>query len=106
MKTKLKMTSYNMKKEKVESLEQARAQIDVIDSALVELIAARKYYVDQTTRFKKSETDMQTPERQAQILERLRSQATTLGLDAQLIEQLYQTMFQHFIQRELKQFRP
>ena len=89
------MTSYNMKKEKVESLEQARAQIDVIDSALVELIAARQYYVDQTTRFKKSETDMQTPERQTQILERLRSQATTLGLDAQLIEQ-----------RELKQFRP
>ena len=95
-----------MKKEKVESLEQARAQIDVIDSALVELIAARQYYVDQTTRFKKSETDMQTPERQAQILERLRNQATSLGLDAQLIEQLYQTMFQHFIQRELKQIRP
>ena len=42
-----------MEKIKAESLEHARQQIDAIDTALVELIAARQFYVDQTTRFKK-----------------------------------------------------
>ena len=56
-----------MKKEKIESLPQARAQIDAIDGALIELIAARQFYVDQTTRFKKTETDLQSPERMEQV---------------------------------------
>ncbi|MGL6081682.1 MAG: chorismate mutase, partial [Gammaproteobacteria bacterium] len=43
-----------MEKIKAESLEHARQQIDAIDTALVELIAARQFYVDQTTRFKKT----------------------------------------------------
>jgi len=52
-----------MNKVKAESLQHAREQIDAIDTALVELIAARQFYVDQTTRFKKTETDLQSPER-------------------------------------------
>ena len=95
-----------MNKVKAESLEQARQQIDVIDTALVELIAARQYYVDQTTRFKKTETDLQSPERMEQVIERVKQLATAQGLDAEFTESLYREMFQYFIQRELKEFRP
>ena len=95
-----------MNKVKAESLEQARQQIDVIDTALVELIAARQYYVDQTTRFKKTETDLQSPERMEQVIERVKQLATAQGLDAEFTEGLYREMFQYFIQRELKEFRP
>ena len=61
-----------MEKIKAESLEHARQQIDAIDTALVELIAARQFYVDQTTRFKKTETDLQSPERMEQIVENVK----------------------------------
>ena len=63
-----------MEKIKAESLEHARQQIDAIDTALVELIAARQFYVDQTTRFKKTETDLQSPERMEQIVEHVRAE--------------------------------
>ena len=70
-----------MEKIKAESLEHARQQIDAIDTALVELIAARQFYVDQTTRFKKTETDLQSPERMEQIVENVRALAQKQGLD-------------------------
>ncbi len=95
-----------MKKFKVESLQQARQQIDAIDIELVELIAARQFYVDQTIRFKKPETDLQSPERMSQIISNVRQHAKQQGLDADLIERFYRDMFAHFVQREMKEFRP
>lgn len=95
-----------MEKIKAESLQHARQQIDAIDTALVELIAARQFYVDQTTRFKKSETDLQSPERMEQIVEHVKDLAQQQGVDQAFIEHLYREMFQYFIQRELKEFRP
>ena len=95
-----------MKKVKAESLQHARQQIDAIDTALIELIATRQFYVDQTVRFKKPETDLQSPERMSQVLQNVRQQASSQGLDADLVERLYREMFQHFVQRELKEFRP
>ena len=95
-----------MNKVKAESLQHAREQIDAIDTALVELIAARQFYVDQTTRFKKTETDLQSPERMEQVVENVKAQAQKQGIDPVYIEHLYREMIQHFIQRELKEFRP
>ena len=95
-----------MKKERVENLTQARQQIDVIDRALVELIAARQFLVDETTRFKKTETDLQAPERMEQVVTQVKALAQQHGVDAEFIEHLYREMFKHFIQRELKEFRP
>ena len=95
-----------MNRIKAESLQQARQQIDAIDTALVELIAARQYYVDQTTRFKKTETDLQSPDRMEQVVDQVRALAQKQGVDQDFIEHLYREMFQHFIQRELKEFRP
>jgi isochorismate pyruvate lyase len=95
-----------MEKIKAESLHHAREQIDAIDKALVELIAARQFYVDQTTRFKKTETDLQSPERMEQIVENVKILAQRQGVDQAFIEHLYREMFKYFIQRELKEFRP
>lgn len=103
---KLEVKQNIMNKVKAESLEQARQQIDVIDAALVELIAARQYYVDQTTRFKKTETDLQSPERMEQVIENVKVLAQQEGVDPAFVEHLYREIFAHFIQRELKEFRP
>ncbi len=95
-----------MNKEKCESLEQAREKIDAIDTALIEMIATRQFYVDQAVRFKKSIQDVQSPERVEQIIQKVRAQALELGIDPDLVEQLYRAMIQQFIQRELKEIRP
>lgn len=95
-----------MNKEKCESLEQAREKIDAIDTALIEMIATRQFYVDQAVRFKKSIQDVQSPERVEQIIQKVRAQAVELGIDPDLVEQLYRAMIQQFIKRELKEIRP
>ena len=95
-----------MKKEKCESLEQAREKIDVLDTALIEIIATRQFYVDQAVRFKNSVQDVQSPERVEQVSNKVRTQAIALGTDPDLVEHLYREMIQRFIQRELKEIRP
>ena len=95
-----------MKKEKCESLEQAREKIDVLDTALIEIIATRQFYVDQAVRFKNSVQDVQSPERVEQVINKVRTQAIALGTDPDLVEHLYREMIPRFIQRELKEIRP
>ena len=95
-----------MKKEKCESLEQAREKIDVIDTALIEMIATRQFYVDQAVRFKRTVQDVQSPERVEQVISKVRAQEVELGTHPDLVEHLYREMIQRFIQRELKEIRP
>ncbi|MBJ9951901.1 MULTISPECIES: chorismate mutase [unclassified Acinetobacter] len=95
-----------IKKEKCESLEQVRDRIDHLDQELIELIAARQYYVDQAVRFKRTAEDVQSPERVQQVINKVRQKAMDVGTNPDLIEMLYREMIQHFIQRELKEIRP
>ncbi|TCM65077.1 isochorismate pyruvate lyase [Acinetobacter calcoaceticus] len=101
---KIQMSS--IPREKCESLEHVREHIDSIDQQLVDLIAARQFYVDQAARFKLTVQAVQSPERVAKVLAKVRAQAVTLGVDPDLIEGMYSTMIQHFIRRELKEIRP
>ena len=94
-----------MKREKVESLEDARNQIDAIDDALIELIATRQFYVDQVIRFKRKSEDVKSP-RIEEVIEKVCAQASEQGVDPDLIENIYREMIQHFIRRELKEIRP
>ena len=95
-----------MKKEKVETLEQARTAIDQIDQKMIELIALRQFYVDQAARFKHTIQDVQAPERKQAVLKNVRALAQQQGVDPDLVEQLFEEMIQHFIRRELKEIRP
>lgn len=94
-----------MKREKVESLEDARNRVDAIDDALIELIATRQFYVDQVIRFKRKSEDVKSP-RIEEVIEKVCAQASEQGLDPDLIENIYREMIQHFIRRELKEIRP
>ena len=61
-----------MNKDKCENLDQARAKIDLIDQALIEMIATRQFYVDQAVRFKRTAEDVQSPERVQQVINKVR----------------------------------
>ena len=95
-----------MNKEKPQTLEQARAQIDAIDTALVELLAKRQFYVDHALKFKRSGDELQSPERTEQVLNKVRAEAQSYALDPVLVERIYQQITEHIIQRELKEIRP
>ncbi len=95
-----------LSREKCESLEQVRTHIDLIDQHLIELIATRQFYVDQAVPFKRTEQAVQAPERVEAVLAKVREQAQAQGVDPALIEALYKSMIDHFIQRELKEIRP
>ena len=95
-----------MNKEKCENLEQARAKIDLIDQALIEMIATRQFYIDQAVRFTRTAEEVQSPERVQQVINKAREQAIQLHTDPDLVEKIYREMIQHFIQRELKEIRP
>ena len=95
-----------MNKEKCENLEQARAKIDLIDQALIEMIATRQFYIDQAVRFKRTAEEVQSPERVQQVINKAREQAIQLHTDPDLVEKIYREMIQHFSQRELKEIRP
>lgn len=96
----------NDEKEKCESLEQVREQIDHLDQQLIDLIATRQFYVDQAVRFKRTTEDAQSPERVQQVIDKVRQKAFEVGTDPDLVETIYRAMIQHFIQRELKEIRP
>lgn len=95
-----------MNKEKPETLEQARAKIDAIDTALVELLASRQFYVDQALKFKRTGYEVQSPERIEQVISKVRAEAEAHALDPDLVERIYQEVTEHIIRRELKEIRP
>lgn len=88
--------------QKCNSLAEVRQQIDQIDRALIELIAARQAYVDQAVVFKSSRAEAPAPQRVEQVIEQVRQHAVTYAADADLVEKLYRQMIQHFIERELQ----
>ena len=95
-----------MNNEKVKSLQQAREKIDQIDVALIELIASRQFYVDQALLHKQTVDDVQSPQRVKEVIEKVRALAVQHAVDPDMVERLYHDMIHHFIQRELKEFRP
>lgn len=94
-----------MEREKVETLEQARHKIDEIDTALIDLIATRQFYIDQVIRFRRLKQDAASP-RVEEVIAGVRAQAELKDLDPDLIEHLYTEMIQYFLRRELKEIRP
>lgn len=94
-----------MKKEKVETLEQARAKIDELDTILIDLIATRQFYADQVIRFRRIKQDAASP-RVDEVIAHVRQQAEAKGLDPEIIEKIYREMIQYSLHRELKEIRP
>lgn len=83
------------------SLDEVRAHIDELDRHIVGLLAQRGAYVQQAARFKRSTTEVQAPQRVAQVIAKVTALATELGADPQVTEQVYRAMIAAFIEAEL-----
>ncbi len=77
-------------------LKRLRAQVDIIDAGIVRLLAERTAWVRQIGREKGVQLSRQ-PDREKQVLARLRELAEQQGVDPQLVEDLYALLFEHYV---------
>jgi chorismate mutase len=86
------------------SLHAAREKIDTIDRRLVDLLAQRQAVVDNISALKDaSGRAVRDPEREAELLDRLRSHAERAGLSPDLVESIYAAVLAHSRARQRAQ---
>ncbi|WP_067821238.1 chorismate mutase [Nocardia inohanensis] len=82
------------------SLEEVRGEIDAIDARIVELLGARQQLVFRAATFKRDPDEVRAPDRRARMMVRLRELALQHGVEPELIERVYTTMIDGFIEIE------
>jgi len=90
---------------KCSTLDEARAEIDVVDSEIVALIAKRNDYIKQIAHFKTSVEEVKAEERIADIISNVRAQAISLDLSPNLINDLYVRMIDEMVENEISEFK-
>ncbi|MBC3379538.1 chorismate mutase [Serratia fonticola] len=87
------------------TIEDVRNAIDGIDSQLVSLIAQRGRLVKAAAGFKKDQDAVRAPDRVQRVIDKVRAEAAVVGLPEDIIEKVYRTMINAFIDYELEQHR-
>jgi isochorismate pyruvate lyase len=89
-------------------MSEVRAEIDRIDTALVDLIAERFNYVERAWQLKKNPADASVPWRIQQVIDRVKTQARQRGLPVEMIEMVgaqWRNMIGWFVQYEEEKLR-
>ena len=86
------------------SLDEVRSAIDQLDLSLITTLSRRQEYVHAAASFKNNEEQVHANERQRTMLAARRLWAESKGVDPDLIEALFRTMVEHFIQAEMTVF--
>ncbi|OCG20170.1 isochorismate-pyruvate lyase [Gilliamella sp. wkB108] len=81
-----------------------RSEIDRIDHNVITLLANRFAYVKAASKFKHNATEVQAKERFNSMLEQRKQWASELGLNGDIIKNLYSDLVRYFIDEELKHF--
>lgn len=91
--------------EDCEHMAQVRAEIDRIDTALVDLIAERFSYVDRAWQLKSNPDEATVPWRIQEVIDKVEARARERGLPPELAEALWRQMIGWFIQYEEQRLR-
>ena len=87
------------------TLDEARTQIDNVDEEIVKLIAQRNDYIKQIAHFKTSIEEVKAEDRIADVISKVRTQAISLDLSPNLINDLYTRMIDGMVESEIAEFR-
>jgi len=90
---------------KCTTLEEAREEIDLLDTQIVTLIATRNAYIKQIAHFKNSIEEVKAEDRVAAVISRVREQAISQELSPNLINDRYVRMIDAMVEREVAEFR-
>ncbi len=89
--------------EECENIQEIREAIDNIDREIIRLIGKRFKYVKEIVKFKNTDKDsIVAKDRYDQVIENRRKLAAENGLNPDLIENIYKSLINHFINKELE----
>ncbi|MFY0611616.1 MAG: chorismate mutase [Hyphomicrobiaceae bacterium] len=94
-----------IKAQDCENMDQVRAEIDRLDTALVTLLGERFTYVDRAWQLKNNPEEATVPWRIQQVIDRVRAKAEAEGVPPDLCEALWRQMIGWFIQYEEEQLK-
>ena len=94
-----------MKLKECKALNEVRTEIDKLDDQIVELIGARNSYIKQAAQFKNTVDEVKAPERIDEIIAKVRHKALTMGMSANLLEEIYTIMIDEMVESEIAEFR-
>ncbi len=90
---------------KCNTLEELRSEVDSIDEEIVKLIAKRNEYIKQAAKFKQSIEEVKSPDRIEEVMQHVRSLAISLGVNPNMIEDLFKIMIDEMVETEIAEFR-
>ena len=90
---------------KCNSLEEVRDEIDALDTKLVDLISERSHLIRQAATFKNSVEEVKAEDRIEFILQRSRHKAIELGINPNMISELFTIMIDEMVEMEISEFR-
>jgi prephenate dehydratase len=82
------------------TLEEARAEIDMVDRQIVELIGMRTRLVEKIAGVKKDPGRIRDVSREEEVLRRVRSVAGAKGADPEMIESVYRIMMARYVKMQ------
>ena len=82
------------------SLEEARAEIDLVDSPIVDLIGIRTRLVEKVSTFKKDPQSVRDAGREEEVLSRVRAIAAVKGAEPEMIDQIYRIMISRYVKMQ------
>ena len=90
---------------KCNSLQEVRDEIDALDYQLVELLSQRSHFIRQAAAFKNSVDEVKAQERIDFIMQRIRHRAIELGINPNMISELFTIMINEMVETEIAEFR-
>ncbi len=84
------------------NIQEIRNGIDEIDRQILASFAKRHEYVKAIVAFKSDKNGIVAPERQQEVFRKRREWAEELGLDPDLFEEIYRTLIDWNVQKELE----
>ena len=90
---------------KCNTLEEVRSEIDLIDTQLVSLISDRSHLIHQAAAFKNSIDEVKAEDRIDFIMQRVRHHALELGINPNMISELFTIMIDEMVETEIAEFR-
>lgn len=90
---------------KCNSLQEVRNEIDIIDEKLVDLISERSHLIRQAASFKDTIDEVKAEDRIDDIMQRVRNKAISLGINPNMISDLFTIMIDEMVETEIAEFR-
>ena len=90
--------------EECRNIEDIREAIDQLDREIIGLIGMRAKYVHAAAQYKTSQSSVRASDRVQKMLQTRRTWAKEEGLFPDMIEELYRSMVNYFINQEMEQW--